>query len=184
MYALQKFATDAERLKKKLPDFSFIKPGYMCECAIPSMRKWMVRCVGKERVEPFFIYLYVEALLQTGIYTYDHANHTTYVDMVGLPLHVCFHGWHGSNPQAVLSAIKQWNETHTQLLQDALSALPDWCKAYDAKFGTGKGKYILQCLSRDDDVFSGWESKLEVARECVRRELVEKFYEKTDYDFE
>jgi hypothetical protein len=175
MHSLTEFTADAERLKKKLPEFSFIRSGYMCECAIPGMRKYMSKSIGKERVESFFIHLYIEALLQAGIKTYDSKNHNAYVDAVGLPLHVCFHGWHGCNPQAVLTAVKEWNEIHTQLLQEAINLLPAWCQAYDARFGTGKGQFILSCLSRDDDVFRCWESKLEVARECVRRELATNF---------
>jgi hypothetical protein len=161
MYSISMFHEDLKIFQSLIQGELF--PNYIEEGATQDLYKKMKNSLkDNDRTDYFFIYAYTEALLQTGIHSYDPDNFSEYIKKVRFPIHIRKYGELGnvsSKPQALLNGITHWSKNLERLRECLETYLPLWVNEYDSAFQTKMGKTILKSLSLDKEVYADHNEK-------------------------
>lgn len=155
MYTISMFHEDLKMFKSLLQNDLF--SNYIEEGMIQGLYKEMKNHLkDTARTDYFFIYAYTEALLQTGIHSYDKDNYSAYIEKVRFPIHVRKYGEIGNNsskPQALLHGINRGAQNLARLRECLETYIPLWINEYNSTFNSTNGISILKSLSTDKEVY-------------------------------
>ncbi len=142
----------------------------ICECGIQNFAAKIARVFkNDDERDGFFILLFVEALFQSAIHCYDPGNYSKYMELVRTPIHISWHGWTGSKPQALLTAVTRWDASREEYLLNTIRQLvPLAAQIYDKRIEWGGGQRLIRLLSEDRDMVHGYPSE-EAITESLKR---------------
>lgn len=142
----------------------------ICECGIQNfVSKISQAFKSDDQRDGFLIFLFVEALFQSAIHCYDSPSYGSYLELVKTPIHISWHGWTGSKPQALLNGVTRWDGSREEFLLDAIRKLvPLAAQVYDKRIAPGGGSKLIRSLSQDPDWTNSRDIDPAIARSLER----------------